>query len=118
MNPFCLEHIVVLVVSLDSTLGIQPKSDHPSNVVCFCVIKISKVETYYALITKIIYFLTTLTIFPSAVLTNSVVVGNDDGSDLLFKGETKTQLSAKSNSIHRHILTRCRQANFIKIILI
>ena len=39
MNPFCLEHIVVLVVSLDSTLGIHPKSDHPSNVVCFCVIK-------------------------------------------------------------------------------
>ena len=59
----------------------------------------------------------TLTIFPSAVLTNSVVVGNEGGSDLLFNGETKTQLSAKSNSIHRHIFTRCRQANFIKIIL-
>ena len=59
----------------------------------------------------------TLTIFPSAVFTNSVVVGNEGGSDLLFNGETKTQLSAKSNSIHRQIFTRWRQANFIKIIL-
>ena len=41
------------------------------------------------------FFIAALTIFPSAVLTNSVVVGNDDGSDLLFNGETKTRVNSE-----------------------